>query len=195
MKTFRKEKSGAGTRERFRACGLILLAITMTGVAAPRQARAQSAESGDEGAARLSVGGGGSGFVLGYGSRKMLAGTTWVDGDTIRRLGVEGEGRWLEFHQTANVHAETYLGGLRYHLNYGRTQPYVKALAGFGNFNFPYGYATGRYFIAAGGGGLDYRINRRWMARADFEYQNWPQFTYGSMNAFGATIGLRFRIF
>lgn len=185
----------AGSREPLRACGLFLVALTALFAATPRHAGAQAAESGNMGAARLSVGASASGFTLGYGDRRMLAVTGWVDGDTIRRFGVEGEGRWLDFHQTAQVHAETYLGGVRYHFNIGRMQPYAKALAGFGNFNFPYNFATGRYFVVEGGGGLDYKLSRRWIVRTELEYQDWPQFTYGNMNSYGVNVGLRFRIF
>ena len=42
------------------------------------------------------------------------------------------------------------------------------------------------------GGGADYRLSSRWGARADFEYQYWPQFTFGSMSSGGVTLGLRY---
>lgn len=171
---------------------LFLLFLGMLGTA--QYASAQAAEAANEGHAFLAVGGGASGYEVQYGSRKLLGLTAWVDADTIRHFGFEGEGRWLEYHQRANVHAETYLGGVRYHFNVGRTQPYVKGLAGIGLFNFPYNFATGRYFVIAPGGGVDYRLSRRWSARADFEYQYWPQFTFGSMSSVGATVGMRFRI-
>lgn len=143
----------------------------------------------------LSVGGGASGYLVQYGQRKLLGATVWVDANSIRPLGLEGEARWLDWHQQANVHAETYLIGLRYRFHVGRTQPYVKALVGDGHFNFPYNFATGNYLVVAPGGGLDYPLSRRWSARADFEYQYWPEFTFGSMNAGGGTIGIRYRIF
>ncbi len=171
------------------------MVILVVAVAGPRYASAQAAESADAGRALLSVGAAVSGFTLQYGDRKILGIAAWVDADTIRRFGFEGEVRRLEYHQTANVHAETYLAGVRYHLNRGRMQPYVKALGGYGHFNFSYNYATGNYFVVAGGGGLDYRLSRRWDARADFEYQEWPQFTFGAMNSIGATIGVRYRVF
>lgn len=164
-------------------------------LALPRPAAAQANESANAGHAFLSVGGGGSGFYIQYGERKNLGLTAWVDADTIRHLGVEGEARWLEYHQTANVHVETYLIGGRYHFDVGRMQPYVKALVGDGHFNFPYNYAYGNYLVIAPGGGVDYRLSRRWSARADFEYQYWPQFTYGAMSSVGGTVGLRCRIF
>ncbi len=164
-------------------------------VAGPRWSWGQAAESADAGRALISVGVAASGYTLGYGDRKIIGLAGWVDADTIRRLGVEGEIRRLEYHQRANVHAETYLAGFRYHLNYGRMQPYIKVLGGDGHFNFPYNFATGNYLVIAGGGGLDYRLSRRWTARGDFEYQEWPQFTFGAMNSIGASVGIRYRIF
>ena len=145
---------------------------------------------------RLSAGVAGSGYNLEYGQRKMLGYSAFVDADTKRRIGIEAEGRWLEFHQQANVHAETYAIGLRYHFERGRFQPYAKGLVGIGDFNFPYNYATGRYFIAVAGGGVDWHWRRRIYFRvADFEYQSWPQFTYGAMTSVGVSAGLRVRFY
>ncbi len=178
---------GAGT---LLAATLLLAACFLS-----RFAAAQSAESADAGRRMLSVGGAVSGFHVDYGGRRLLGYTIWVDADTIRRFGIEGELTRLDYHQTANVHVETYEAGARYHFNYGRSQPYVKALAGFGRFNFPYNYAYGNYFIIGGGGGVDYRLTRHLIARGEFEYQDWPQFTFGAMNSIGATVGIRYRIF
>ncbi len=164
-------------------------------LAGGRAAHAQTVESANAGRAMLTVGAGASGYEVQYGQRKLLGVTGWIDAQSIRRLGLEGEVRILDWHQHANVHAETYLGGLRYHFNAGRTQPYVKVLAGLGKFNFPYNFATGRYFVVAPGGGIDYRLSHRFSVRADFEYQYWPQFTFGAMSSGGGTIGLRYRVF
>ena len=174
---------------------LLTLVLVLWAIAGGRFATAQSVEPADRGRAMLSVGAAASGYTLGYGERKILGISAWVDADTIRKLGFETEVRRLEYYQTANVHAETYLSGVRYHLNVGRTQPYVKALGGYGHFSFPYNFAKGNYFVIAGGGGIDYRLNRRWVVRADIEYQEWPQFTYGPMNSIGANVGIRFRVF
>ena len=169
-------------------CGCATLSAT---------AHAQVAPSGDKGGAILTVGALGSGEALDYGQRKMLGITGFVDLDTRRRLGVEAEARWLEFHQTANVHAETYSVGARYHFDVGsRFQPYVKGLIGFGHFNFPYNDATGSYLVITGGAGLDYHLtNRLYWRAADFEYQSWPQFTFGAMQTAAVSTGLRVRIF
>jgi hypothetical protein len=159
-------------------------------------AQAQVTWAGDMGGLQLSAGAMASGYTLEYGQRKMLGYSAFVDADTKRCVGLEAEGRWLEYHQRANVHAESYSIGARYHLDFGRWQPYAKALVGFGDFNFPYNYAQGRYFTATAGGGLDYHWRRRVYIRAvDFEYQDWPQFTYGAMNSVGVSVGLRVRFY
>lgn len=185
-----------GFHERRRKSSILLaLAVFLAAVAGGRCAMAQSVESANAGRPFVSVGVAASGYTLGYGDRRIIGLSAWVDADTIRRLGFETEMRRLEYRQTANVHAETYLTGVRYHLNLAGTQPYVKLLGGYGHFNFPYNYAKGSYFVIAGGGGVDYRLNPRWTVRADVEYQSWPQFTYGPMNSIGANIGIRYRVF
>lgn len=165
-------------------------------LAAAGKARGQAASAGYQQAAKLSAGGTGFGEYLQYGQRNMLGASVFVDGDTTRRIGIEAEGRWLEFNQTANVHAETYSIGGRYHFDVGRFQPYAKGLVGIGSFNFPYNYATGRYLVVTAGGGVDFHWTRRIYVRAaDFEYQDWPEFTYGAMTTASVSAGLRVKIF
>jgi hypothetical protein len=138
----------------------------------------------------------GTGSYLQYGERKMAGITGFVDADTRRRFGIEAEGRWIEFRQSADVHAETYSIGVRYHFNTGRFQPYVKGLIGCGNFNFPYDLASGRFLVATAAAGLDFRLSRKIHIRvADVEYQDWPQFTFGNMTTLSGSVGLRVRVF
>ncbi len=185
-------------RDRKPSVGILLaavLALAILGVA-PRLAQAQVQSAGDQGGLIVSAGATGSGYYLQYGQRKMAGITAFVDADTKRRFGVEAEARWLEYFQTANVHAETYSIGVRYHFDVGRFAPYAKGLVGFGDFNFPYNYAHGRYLVVTGGGGLDFHWTPRITVRAvDVEYQDWPNFTFGNMNSLGVNAGLRVRIF
>jgi hypothetical protein len=163
---------------------------------APAAARAQVEAQASAGGFKLSAGGTASGYYLQYGQRTLVGVSAFVDADTKRNLGIEAEGRWLEFHKTEDVHAETYSAGLRYHMNFQRFQPYVKGLVGFGDFNFPFSFAHGRYLVVTAGGGLDYRWTHRIHVRvADVEYQDWPQFTFGSMSSVGVSTGLRVGIF
>jgi hypothetical protein len=99
--------------------------------------RAQVVPAGRQDVIRLSAGVIGSGDTFQYGPRKMLGVGAFVDADTSGHYGIEAEGRWVEFHQRADVHAETYSIGPRYHFVVGRWQPYAKGLVGFGDFNFP----------------------------------------------------------
>jgi hypothetical protein len=178
---------------RLPAASALVLAVLSLGCA--NTARAQVVAQGQKEVLRLSVGVVGSGDTFQYGPRKMLGVGAFVDGDASGHYGLEAEGRWVEFHQRADVHAETYSIGGRYHFVFGRLQPYAKGLVGFGNFTFPYNYATGRYLIVTAGAGADYRWTRRISLRADFEYQDWPQFTYGAMTSLNGSVGLKVRIF
>jgi hypothetical protein len=173
---------------------LFVWVIAAAALLAGRGGFAQSREAATAGRAFVWVGGGASGYYLQYGAVKNYGVTAYVDADSVRRFGLEAEGRWLDFHQTNDIHAETYLAGPRYHFNIGRFQPYVKGLGGIGKFNFTHSYAQGSYFVVAGGGGADYRLSPRWSARADFEYQYWPQFTFGAMSSGGITLGVRYLI-
>ena len=158
---------------------------------------AQVVQAADRGGLMISVGGTASGNYLQYGERKMLGVSGFADFDTPRSLGIESEASFLMFHQTANVHDEVYSIGPRYHRNIGwKLQPYAKALVGLGEFNFPYSYAQGSYLVITPGAGIEYRLSRRIHIRAvDFEYQLWPQFTFGSMSAASVSSGIRVRVF
>ncbi len=185
-----RKSSPLGARMAFCAAALALF----FGIAAT--SRAQVLPSGDAGRGFISAGATGSGFYLQYGARKLYGVSGFVDVDTRRRIGVEAEGRWLEFHQTENVHAETYSIGPRYHMDFGQFQPYAKGMIGFGDFNFTQNLAQGRYLTVTAGGGLDYHIKSRLYIRAaDVEYQYWPQFTFGGMSSLGVSAGIRVRVF
>jgi hypothetical protein len=162
----------------------------------PRGASCQVVPSGDAGGYNLTVGATATGDYLEYGSRKMLGFAAIADLDTKRRIGLEGEAQWLMFHQKADVHTTTYLIGPRYHMTYGRFQPYVKGLIGFGQFNYPYNLGSDNDLVVEPGGGVDFRVTRRLRIRvADFEYQIWPQFHYGTLTSYGLSTGIRVRIF
>jgi len=182
-------------RLRMSVSRLILPAIlAAASLAVARPAAAQTVPDADKGGYTLIVGG--AGYQVGYGQQKLLGPSAFVDIDTTRRFGLEGEARWLQYHQSNDVHATTWLAGPRYHFTRGRLQFYVKGLVGMGQFQFPYDYAQGNYLVIAPGGGVDYRWKRRISFRlADFEYQEWPQFTYGAMNSYGVSVGIRYHIF
>jgi hypothetical protein len=180
---------------------VVLLAVLL---GAGLAAYAQAVPAADAGGMKMSAGGAISGYELGYGQLKVVGATVFVDFDTMRHFGVEGEARWSDFHLPsdqkgpgADETASTYMAGLRYSRYVGRFQPYAKALVGFGQFNFPYNYATQPgQLVVAPGGGTDFRLTRRVRWRVvDFEYQFWPQFQYGLMSSVGVSTGVRVKIF
>ncbi len=175
-------------------CAVILFLLT-AGLASTALAQVAPASYG--GNQRVTVGGTVSGFELDYGQRKLGGAGVFVDANFNDRWGIQGEANWLWVHQFADTHFSTYLGGPRLTFNTrGNFQPYVKGLVGGGLFNFPYSYAHGSYFVAAGGGGLDYHIAPRISLRlADFEYQYWPQFSFGAIHPYGVSVGVEYHLF
>jgi hypothetical protein len=173
----------------------VAYAVAFITLAMAGAAHAQVAPTASSGGFGLSAGVTGSGMYVQYGQRKMVGITGFADFDTARHLGVEGEARFVQFRQTADLHFTTYSIGVRYRKNFGRFQPYAKGLIGEGYFNFPYNYATGHYMVVTAGGGLDYSLNHNLHIRAaDAEWQYWPGFTYGAMTTLGVSAGIRVNI-
>ncbi len=113
-------------------------------------------------------------------------------------VGVEGEARFMNFHERSGVYEQNFLGGPRVTYALGRRWlPYVKFLAGGTRFHYPsfisnqvYTYTT-----LAGGGGLDIRFNDRWTVRpADFEYQH-LDFPPTGLTPWVYSAGVSYRLF
>jgi hypothetical protein len=177
------------------ACYAILFVCLMAGLATA--CFAQVAPSSYGGNQTFAVGGMVSGFHLDYGKRYLGGAGVYVDGDLNDHWGLEGEANWIWLHQFADTHFSTYMGGPRRNFNVnGNLRPYVKGLGGGGLFNFPYNYARGSYFVLAAGGGLDYHAARRIRLRlVDFEYEYWPQFSFGAIKPYGVTFGVEYQLF
>jgi len=168
--------------------GVLLLALS---------ARGQALSTAGGPGSYVAAGGGVSAFQEDYGQQVIGGAVAWVDVNLTWRYGLEGEARWLNYHTDEQVTETNYMGGVRVELwkPTSRFRPYGKFLAGIGHINFPFNYATGNYLAMAPGAGLDIYLNDRWSVRAaDFEYQLWPQFTYGQLKPYGVSVGLRYRI-
>lgn len=144
----------------------------------------------------IAIGAGASGFQAEYGHRDIVGGFIYTDVNPQWRVGFEGEARFLRYHGFENVTESNYLGGLRVAiLQPRRWQPYGKFLAGMGKITLPFNYAHGSFLTYAPGAGLDIALNDRITVRAvDFEYQHWPQFTYGALSPYGVSAGLSVRL-
>jgi hypothetical protein len=138
-----------------------------------------------------------SGFQQDYGQRYIGGEGLFVDANLYRRIGIEAEVRLLNAHTSEDVKQQTYLIGPKISTNAHAFRPYIKLLAGRGHFDFPFHYATGAYFVVAPGAGLDWHLGQsRFNVRViDFEYQIWPQFTFGELHPYGASVGISYNLF
>jgi hypothetical protein len=161
-----------------------------------RQSNAQALPTATAPGAYISVGGTYSLFDSGYGQQKVSGEGVYVDINPVRQAGLEAEGRWLKQSGPPNVSQSTYLVGPRVQFRRGPYTPYVKTLVGLSHFEFPYETARGRYFVIATGAGVDLMLGENLKIRLiDVEYQQWPQFTFGTINPYGISCGLSYRVF
>jgi hypothetical protein len=121
----------------------------------------------------------------------------FVDVHFSRWVQVEAEGRWLRFNQfylrglPPGNGESTYLIGPRIPIvTFHRISPYGKFLVGLGNGPF----LNGNTFVLGYGGGVDYRLTRRFTLRAiDFEYQRWG--VTPTLYPYGGSVGISYKIF
>ena len=103
------------------------------------------------------------------------------DFDFTPHWGAELDYHSVDIQQHSPAKEWTFGYGVRYHRTYGRYNPYVKAMAGRGTFDFAPNFvqdgASAGYNILIAGGGVDAQITPRISARLGMEYQNW--FTSG----------------
>jgi hypothetical protein len=146
----------------------------------------------------VSVGATFSAFNSDYGKRLIGGESLYVDANLYRRYGVEAEARRFNVHADPDGASErTYLVGPKISFLKRGYRPYAKLLVGRGEFNFPYNYAQGSYFVAAPGGGVDFRVkhSKFSLRMVDFEYQMWPQFTFGALHPYGVSAGISYQVY
>jgi hypothetical protein len=115
----------------------------------------------------------------------------YVDVKLSRWVGAEAEGRWLPFNEYLGINENTYLIGPKVPIHtYKGLTPYGKFLIGLGSGSFLNGHST----VLAYGGGVDYRLNKKFTLRAfDFEYQQW--LLTPTLYPYGGSVGIGYKIF
>jgi hypothetical protein len=158
-----------------------------------RTAYAQALPAGSGPGAYLVVGGTFSGFQGDYGKQTISGAGVYVDTNLFWRLGIEAEARRMDYPDFGERQS-TLLAGPRFSFRPGGLVPYVKLLVGGGRFDFPYGYGQGNYFVVAPGAGVDLRLGQKLRVRlVDFEYQEWPGFTFGAIHPYGISAGISYQ--
>ena len=125
-----------------------------------------------------------------------------TNGVLFRRVGAEGEARFLRWHGPAGMTESTYLAGPRvYLLRYKKLMFSGKLLIGDAHFDIKNSPVTGNYLAYAPGGEVDYHLKRRLIARVDYEYQIWPSFQgtqtgggHGGLTPNGFSVGLSYAV-
>jgi hypothetical protein len=127
----------------------------------------------------------------------------YVDARFNRWVQPELEVRFLRFNefqpdpQDPGIDENSYSIGERLPIvTFHKFTPYGKFLVGLGNGS----WLTGNALVLTYGGGVDYRLNRKFTIRcADFEYQQWPVSSQGGSSfniwPYGLNAGLSYKIF
>lgn len=115
----------------------------------------------------------------------------YVDVKINRWVGIEAEGRWLRFNQFLGINEDTYSIGPKVPIKtFKGLTPYGKFLVGVGSGSFLNGHTT----VLTYGGGVDYRLNKRFTLRAfDFEYQQWT--VTPTLYPYGGSVGIAYKVF
>jgi opacity protein-like surface antigen len=165
---------------------------------------AQVAPAVKVGGLPLGVGAGVSDYSLDYGKgRRMIGISAWADYNLFHGLGIEAEGASIfadKPEALTRMRQNSIKGGAIYKARpFFRIHPYVKGLVGLAKLDFPSRnpfYTSDTFTMYAVGGGAEYRVWKTLYARADYEYQFWPN-VFGSRTldpngyTFGATYYLR----
>jgi len=193
---------------------LALLCFAFSSVALV-SAHGQVVPSATERVLTIRVGGLASAFQPDYagngvaqtGPQRLYGVGAFVDAHISRWIEPELEMRWGRFNayqpgsQNPPIDENTYSIGDRVPIKtFHKFTPYGKVLVGLGNG----GWLTGTALVITYGGGLDYRLNRKFTIRcADFEYQQWPVTSPNSLGGttsftvhpYGLSAGVSYRIF
>jgi hypothetical protein len=128
----------------------------------------------------------------------------FADYNIHNRWGAEGEARWLHWDGEGAQVESTYLIGPRFRIyTWRRMGIWAKFLAGAGGIrtaNYPTPPSLkGTMFVYAPGGSVDYRLNRKFAVRVDYEQQKWPTFGISpphnhSLSPNGFSFGIAYRV-
>lgn len=181
-------------RDALRGIAEVLLGVVLLLVLG-LEACAQAVPTATGPGSTVVVGGGTSLFDSPYGQRDLGGGLVFLDLQPHWRSGLELEARYLRVYTSEEVSEKNYLVGPRILVRSGSWQPYAKFLIGDGHIEMPFHYGTGDFLALVPGAGLDLEINDYINVRAiDIEYEHWHGFPFGSMNPYGISTGISFRL-
>jgi len=159
---------------------------------------------------RLQAGGLGSVFQpdffgngAGTSPQRLYGVGAYADARYNRWVSIEAEVRFLRFNEyhpgpnSQGIYQNTYsIGPLIPFITWHKFTPYGKALVGWATM----ADLNGKALAFTYGGGVDYRLNRKFTIRAfDFEYQQWRVVNSDNQSddlwPYGGSVGISYRIF
>jgi opacity protein-like surface antigen len=116
-------------------------------------------------------------------------------------IGVEGRARFLNFNSWYGETEQDYLAGPRYtFLHSDKWRPYASFQVGMAKVQYPFKLGSASFLAMTPGGGLEYRVGRKWSVQASYEYQilpNSPNFSnepkFG-IRPNGPQVGISYRL-
>jgi Outer membrane protein beta-barrel domain len=138
------------------------------------------------------LGGGFSMGTTGYTQDTFRGFFVYGDFDFSRHLGVEAEFHQIDTPNGDQSYQRTYEIGGRYFRSYGPLVPYVKALVGRGDFNYPFGQVNLPYPVFAAGAGADLKLGKYLQLRGDYEFQKWTSFPNGGLTPQLVSFGIAY---
>jgi hypothetical protein len=118
------------------------------------------------------------------------------------RFSLEGEARFLDLNSLNGETEKTFLLGPSARIyQRGHLTLNGKFLGGAGLIHFPFDIGYGSYFAFAPAGNIEYRLGRKFKARAEYEYvfqpsaPGLPDLPSNGVNPHGFSLGLAYRIF
>lgn len=183
-----------------RILSAILVAATFAAVS---PAFSQTVPAAYQGTLPFTIGGGASSIDVDWGRNRMLGYSIWGDWHpgTLPRLldgfGVEIEARDISFDRGATLgpdfREDTLGAGPMYtYRRFRRIRPYGKMLIEYGRLDSGLGtILTDKVYAPAFG--FEFNATRRLWVRADYEYQDWPNFINGKkLDPQGFTLGVSY---
>jgi len=121
----------------------------------------------------------------------------------FRRIGAEGEARFLHWSGPAGMSQQSYMAGPRILLfGYKRLAMDAKFLLGATHLNVAApASGAGTYFAYAPGAAVSYRVSTHFAVQVDYEYQIWPSFKgagshsgHGGLSPNGLSVGVSYAL-
>ena len=124
-----------------------------------------------------------------YSPRKNGGLAAWVDYDFTRLIGVEAEGRFGGI-----IGENSYLIGPTVSCRRRKFRVYGKILVGKGTISNQLYNTSSTYNLYELGGGVDYRLTRKFAARVDIGEQKWPDFEPNTLSPLAISVGVMYTI-